>query len=122
MKKVLFRSLKIYHSYFSDFIYFPGQTASNEIVSTNNKDDIEACGQTKEAPNIATSVLLSFSTSRLNETVVNRMKRNWWKIEQTIIVHKTVPSTFFGVIHIPGIYAGLQQLPDNDCKKRKSKN
>lgn len=48
------------------------------------------------------------------------MKRNWWMIEQTIIVHKTVPSTYFGAIQLPGIYAGLQQLPDNECDQRKS--
>ena len=48
------------------------------------------------------------------------MKRNWWSIEQTIIVRKTVPSTYFGVIQIPGVYAGLQQLPNSECNERKS--
>ena len=48
------------------------------------------------------------------------MKRNWWIIEQTVVVHKTVPSTYFGAIQLPGIYAGLQQLPDNECDHRKN--
>ena len=79
------------------------------------------CNLTKAAPNIATSVRLSFFANDLSYEILNRMKRNWWMIKQTIIVHKTVPSTYFGVIQIPGIYAGIQQLPDNECRQRKSK-
>ena len=79
------------------------------------------CNLTEPAPNIATSVRLSFFANDLSYEILNRMKRNWWMIKQTIIVHKTVPSTYFGVIQIPGIYAGIQQLPDNECRQRKSK-
>ena len=61
-------------------------------------------------PNIATSVRLLFSKPGL---VIKR--RNWWIIENTIVVEKTVPSTYFGVIQLPGIYAGLQQLPSSEC-------
>ena len=104
----------------SDFIYFPGATISNERVISSYEEDIDVCNLTEEAPNIATSVRLSFSGNKLSNTVLNRMKRNWWIIEQTVVVHKTVPSTYFGAIQLPGIYAGLQQLPDNECDHRKS--
>ena len=106
---------------FSDFVYFPGHTPSNERVILNHGEDIDVCNLTEAAPNIATSVRLSFFANDLSYEILNRMKRNWWMIKQTIIVHKTVPSTYFGVIQIPGIYAGIQQLPDNECSQRKSK-
>ena len=108
-------------SIFSDPVYFAAQKSSNQGIISNHEEDIEVCNLTRKPPNIATSVRLSFSTNEMSNQILNRMKRNWWSIEQTIIVHKTVPSTYFGVIQIPGIYAGLQQLPNNECSQSMSK-
>ena len=68
-------------------------------------------------PNIATSVHLRFYNVDMNNAAINKIKRNWWVVSNSIVVQKTVPSTYFGVIQIPGIYAGLQQLKDVECGK-----
>ena len=68
-------------------------------------------------PNIATSVHLRFYNVDMNNAVINKIKRNWWVVSNSIIVQKTVPSTYFGVIQIPGVYAGVQQLKDVECGK-----
>jgi hypothetical protein len=82
----------------------------------DEEEDIEVCNtKTGMDPNIATSVHLLFSKDVLSHKMFNKMKRNWWIIENTIVVEKTVSSTYFGVIQLPGIYAGLQQLPSSEC-------
>ena len=69
-------------------------------------------------PNIATSVHLRFYNAPMNSAAINKIKRNWWVVSNSIVVTKTVPSTYFGVIQIPGIYAGLQQLKEVECGKK----
>ena len=68
-------------------------------------------------PNIATSVHLRFYNASMNSAAINKIKRNWWVVSNSIVVVKTVPSTYFGVIQIPGVYAGVQQLKDVECGK-----
>ena len=68
-------------------------------------------------PNIATSVHLRFFNASMNSAAINKSKRNWWVVSNSIVVVKTVPSTYFGVIQIPGVYAGVQQLKDVECGK-----
>ena len=63
----------------SDLIYFPGATISNERVISSYEEDIDVCNLTEEAPNIATSVRLSFSGNKLSNTVLNLWPRNWIK-------------------------------------------
>ena len=53
----------------------------------------------------------------MNSAAINKSKRNWWVVSNSIVVVKTVPSTYFGVIQIPGVYAGVQQLKDVECGK-----
>ena len=47
------------------------------------------------------------------------MKKNGWMIENTIIVHKSVRTTFFETIGFGGGYAGLQQHESSTCGKNK---
>ena len=68
-------------------------------------------------PYIATSVHLRFYNAPMNSAAINKIKRNWWVVSNSIVVEKTVPSTYFGVVQIPGIYAGLQQLKEVECGK-----
>ena len=43
------------------------------------------------------------------------LKKNGWTLRNTIVVQKTVPNTFFAVIVFGGGYAGIQQLPPENC-------
>ena len=64
-------------------------------------------------PKIATSVHLLFSSNGFIRKKFDKI--NWWVLKNTIIVRKTIPSTYFAVMQIPGVYAGVQQLKSKFC-------
>ena len=66
-------------------------------------------------PKIATSVHLLFSKDGYGHEKFENIKRNGWMLENTIVVRKSIPSTYFAVLQIIGVYAGVQELEPKFC-------
>ena len=63
----------------------------------------------------AESVHLDFSKDGFYRSKWNQVKKNGWMIENTVIVHKSVRTTFFQTIGFHGGYAGIQQHEQDTC-------
>ena len=63
----------------------------------------------------ATSVHLRFEDEGFTAQRFERIRKNGWAVENTIIVRHTEPGTYFSVLQFPGAYAGIQQLESERC-------
>ena len=64
----------------------------------------------------AESVHLDFSKDGFGSKKWNEVYKNGWKLENTIIVQKSVMTTFFETVGYGGGYAGIQQHPSSSCR------
>ena len=63
----------------------------------------------------AESVHLDFSKDGFDRWKWSEVSKNGWMLENTIIVHKSVRTTFFETVGYGGGYAGIQQQPSHIC-------
>ena len=69
----------------------------------------------------AMSTTLRYEKEGHDKSNFQKIKREGWILRNTIVVRKTVPSTYFAVIVFGGGYAGLQQWPNFMCNQTKGK-
>ena len=69
----------------------------------------------------AMSTTLRFEKSGYDKKMFQQIKREGWVLKNSIVVQKTVPSTYFAVIMFDGGYTGLQQWPNFMCNQNKGR-
>ena len=80
-----------------------------------DRDENECTACPTNPGQIAQSVWLHFRKDGFDYYKFQEVKRNGWTLRNTIVVQKSVPSTFFAAIVYGGGYAGIQQLDSINC-------
>jgi hypothetical protein len=67
------------------------------------------------SPRFAQSVWLDYSKEGFGPEKWQALKRNGWILEDSVIVQKSVPNTYFSTVVFGGGYSGIQQHPSESC-------
>ena len=67
------------------------------------------------SPRFAQSVWLHYTKEGFGPEKWQAIKKNGWILEDSVIVQKSVPNTYFSTIIYGGGYAGIQQHPSESC-------
>ena len=70
----------------------------------------------------AESVHLDFSKDGFDRIKWLKVYKKGWTLENTIIVQKSVKTTFFETVGYGGGYAGIQQHPSSSCHMTEGKS
>ena len=67
------------------------------------------------------STTLRYEKADYDKKKFQQIRREGWVLKNSIVVQKTVPSTYFAVIMFDGGYTGLQHWPNFMCNQTKGK-
>ena len=88
--------------------------SKNGFVGARNFDE-------NKSHKFAMSTTLRYEKAGYDEKKFQQIKREGWVLKNSIVVQKTVPSTYFAVIMFDGGYTGLQHWPNFMCNETKGR-